>query len=473
MEKLSVAETDQGRYLQATEHINKGDVLVAVPREAAICVDSSSPQMPQFKVFKDIPQEYWATAAWEVRLGLMLLDDRLAGARSHWSSYIASLPENPATVLWAYETKSREAVREQLSRVGLLKRADDYHVHIVVMYETLKRALPAAQRDLLDRRSFCWAISCAHSRAFGLPAHRENKATAHESQRSRTLAVSRRKPVKPSKYALLPGLDMGNHSMRFKNDFSYTSDEDTYLLRTGLPFDKGVEVFLNYGPKSSAELVLFYGFVEGNNPGNTIDFDGSWIRHARTTDKELWREKYAIFKEYGLWDAKDNFVLRMDKVDPALMMALRIMLANRTELSVLDNMRWDESKSKYPTISLDNELRVWKYVEEHCEHLLRDVGPREEYCEKLTATHEPLSIAWRWGAAQSAAEDLFHFENNQLLRATIARVRHFRTISEKVGRICTVLVPPSQSLLNASIFDVVGLDPLAGGSGVDRFVVDT
>jgi hypothetical protein len=149
---------------------------------------------------------------------------------------------------------------------------------------------------------------------------------------------------------------------------------------------------------------------------------------------------------------------------------LRICVANDEDLA-----RLRARKQITSSISLENELSVWRCIEEECE---RQIAALPEVTDEAAAgarslrKHHICSAPWDWkraGYGATVAEALFVAEKCDILTITLERVRHFTKVSKAIGHVTTVLLPPTQSLVSATIYPGSAGD---GNSGVHMFSLD-
>ncbi|XP_076546711.1 SET domain-containing protein 4-like [Osmia lignaria lignaria] len=84
----------------------------------------------------------------------------------------------------------------------------------------------------------------------------------------------------PNNLALVPFLDLFNHDIYTAIDTSIIINEygnKFYQLTTLKSFNKGSQVFINYGAHNSLKLYIHYGFFIPNNPLDEVHFDISDI----------------------------------------------------------------------------------------------------------------------------------------------------------------------------------------------------
>ena len=104
-------------------------------------------------------------------------------------------------------------------------------------------------------------------------------------------------------YVLAPMIDSLNHKTTIKTDLDYDSIRQRFRLGVDIPFKKGEQVFMSYGPKSNDDLVLYYGFVESDNPSDIFEFGDmlQWLVEHRSNVVN--DDRVQILFSKGLQDA--------------------------------------------------------------------------------------------------------------------------------------------------------------------------
>ncbi|KAI0562843.1 Rubisco LSMT substrate-binding protein [Gracilaria domingensis] len=437
---LTVREEDGLRGLYATQHIRAGDELFCIPRSTALQVNATDRQPPPMHVLENLDPSFWKGASWHIRLAVLLLDQCLAGTDSYFSTYVKTLPSEPTSVLWAYRCFGRASLASQLSPYRMMDSADLYLRRIKSKFQSFQKSLPERLRPLVSLQQFCWASSNVVSRAFGIPA----------------VSSSSRKPVD---FAMFPMLDMANGSVHVPTRILYDNANDCFRVVTGASFSPGEQVYVSYGSKSNDDFMFFYGYVEGDNPSNTVtitDFREWILQIAHRHDSSLWDRKLATLRRVGLANKDNVFGFHMDKLDDDLMAALRIATASASQLDIFErNMERKPASKKTVTVDLENELKAWDAILAKCHSLLAELPKFTEADQErlsLIQARKPCTAKWDFRQSGSEGELLFCHERARVLRATLERVSHFSKVSQSVGRICTVLLPPSQQLLRADLF---------------------
>jgi hypothetical protein len=440
----------ENRHLRATELISPGSLLVRVPAEAGISAHCD-------------PGSRW----WHGLVSALLRENAL-GAESKWASYIESLPERPSGVAWACFECGVENVAAGLRRVGMAGDVWKLWGELGAVFDEGRGNEIPNQCSWED---FLWAVGTVQSRAFRVDAPPEGSAE-WDAESVGTCA-------------LLPGLDLLNHSTICKTNFTVNAQANgAFDIKTGMGFETDEELLVSYGTKANDSFIFFYGFVEGNNPGDCVSVSASSVLRrvvaGNPASALLLGKRRRILSDAGLMDAPSTssasatqlkYTIRRDSIDDSLLAALRVCFASEEELNALDTVMLGTEKGRRHAISLRNELQVWESIGFHCERML---AAAPSFSKSVKAEADELrskticSAVWKWGVASrgSVAEAVYFAERAEILRATVDRVRHFAHVSKAIGRPITILLPPSQNMVAAQAF---GLSTREDRSGVGRF----
>lgn len=488
------------RGVYATDTIKKDEDIFKIPHKAALIVSSvSKSASDDLHIFSIRSDEFWSSEPWYIRLAIKLLDEVARGDRSPFAPYINVLPRASNAALWAVQasrkdgtnTDATSAVEQQLAKYGLLHATRTYESQIRKSFESFHSALPERQKEYVTLRSFTWAVCIVVSRGFGVPPSSGVSQDINYPSGDISIPIVAKAGfhLNPPAYALFPGLDMTNHSIHAATELRYDDNEDLFYIRTGRTTPPGKEVFVSYGKKCNDDLVFFYGFSEGRSPYNEIRiYDTEDWGHQLLNDRNSGTEttsrtrKLDIIRDAELLKSGSCFILRSDKLDDDMMRLLRVIVATPGELDAI-NQCSHQSQIKHNSlysalskaISLRNELEAWLIIESCCESMIKSQGgkftdiERQRVAELLQDQYDKngdaCSAVWIWGEADSDGELLFRWERALILEEIINRVRHFAHISRTIGRVCTVLLPPSQLTLRTEAFQ-----PLHNG-GLPTFEV--
>lgn len=476
---VQILSRNHQRGLYATSDIGSGDIIISIPRRVAIIADVSNGNPPDLHVFRGIAPSFWKTASWETRLVITLLDECALGSASLFHPYLDILPSNPWSALWAYQVAGRQKLVEQLKSYRMHHVADSYRAHVKSIFVAFQNALPSALRAQVSLLQFSWAMCICQSRAFGVPPGTtpDNSTMDHptSSNLHPSVRLERKKVITPVRYALFPGLDMANHSVHCQTSFRYDPGADEYIVVTRTNFTAGQEVYLSYGPKSNDDLMFFYSFVEGDNPANTVkisDFH-EWILDLASSRHDTDRRRQNLLRPLlkSKLSTNDLYEFHQSGISDNIMNLLRLALTKGEDLpKLVRELETNPDRLTRP-LNLENELSCWFAIDEKCQQLLNELGEfTEEEQQRLTDMYStrPCSAVWKWCEQGSDGELMYRYERQTALSTISERVRHFSHISSAVGRVCTVLMPPTQSLLKTDAFNDIGGNET---SGVHKFLI--
>ncbi|KXJ91007.1 hypothetical protein Micbo1qcDRAFT_188929 [Microdochium bolleyi] len=201
------------------------------------------------------------------------------GAKTAWTQYFKMLPESvPLPTTWSEPelfllrgTSLEDSVKAKLS--ALTKEFDTLKAKVVDIpfwYEALCIDETIAVRD--------WVLLDA-------------------LYRSRSLELPR------SGEAMVPCLDLANHSSDYTARFDENSDDEVVLLlRDGARVSEGEEVTISYGEqKSAAEMLFSYGFIEDDSPARSLV-----LPLALMEDDPLLKAKLHIFASHPTLTLRDR-----------------------------------------------------------------------------------------------------------------------------------------------------------------------
>lgn len=476
------------RGVFASQDIRPGDVLVRVPRSATLHGSSPSQSTAVASAASRKPELHESNSShnlygWWYHVACSLVREHALGSQSWWAPYINNLPKDPWSVTWACQVYGVDAVVKQLRPYGMSQQVRRYWAFLHTVYE---HARVHDCPNSTTWQTFAWAVSIVFSRAFrtgldGLiemdkkqhtPVGRHAGLERHLSQR-----VS---PDQLGVFALIPGLDMLNHSALAETDFVYDPSSDSYVISTGTSFASGEEVFVSYGPKTNEDLLFHYGFIEGASPGDAISIQSSNIQRLVASSPHpsvrfAHAEKSSLLKRLGLVSDDLEYQISRTGIDDEILQVLRICFADENSLPLISAAESRTSPVLCKPLSLENELAAWESVSNECrrrlDRLPRPSAAALEAVDSLR-TRRFQSAAWDWTSqvpGTTLPEALFIAEREEILQATKDRVDHFIKVSTAVGRPVTVLLPPSQNVLPTTSFDpLAGLGP----TGVHKFVLD-
>ncbi len=143
--------------------------------------------------------------------------------------------------------------------------------------------------------------------------------------------------------AMVPYADLINHSSfsrayidaRETGDWLFKTGEEEVILYADRGYRKMEQIYISYGPKSNADLLLLYGFALERNPYNSVDVTVSialrTAEAAASSDDDngvidpLAQEKLDFLKESGRSTTVD-FPCYADRYPTEMLQYLRLMM---------------------------------------------------------------------------------------------------------------------------------------------------
>jgi len=249
-----ITNESSGRGLLARRSVNDGDELLKIPLD--LCITRKSARRALGKdALQDGINEYLAMACQLIREKYVLEEE------SFYAPYMGVLPEveevNP-TFTWPDEDlvflEGSPVVAATRSLQMKLKRE----------YDDLLGGDDGLIAKYPDRfpvehytyENWVWAFTMLFSRAIRL----------------RNLRVGER-------LAMVPYADLINHSAfsqafidaRESGDWLFKDGDEEVILYADRGYRQMEQVYISYGQKSNAELLLLYGFALERNPYNSVD----------------------------------------------------------------------------------------------------------------------------------------------------------------------------------------------------------
>jgi Rubisco LSMT substrate-binding/SET domain len=194
--------------------------------------------------------------------------------------------------------------------------------------------------------------------------------------------------------ALVPYADLINHSpfsqayidAREAGDWIFKNGEEEVILFADRAYRRMEQVYISYGPKSNAELLLLYGFAVERNPFNSVDVTVSIApktaafveklqaaNGVETVVDPLAEEKIAFLESVGR-DKTVDFPCYADRYPVEMLEYLRLM-----QMTVEDTRGRPLSEFDYSrTISSANEAAVLTSVIAAVERQLSKYPETEE-----------------------------------------------------------------------------------------------
>lgn len=342
-----VTNESSGRGLLARRSVNDGDELLIIPMKLVVTKISARETMGKDALPSTI-NDFLAIAC------QLIHEKYVKGDQSFYKPYIDVLPEtdevNP-TFTWSDEDlsflKGSPVIAATQSMQMKLKREyDDLLGKEGALCDRFPDRFP---REHFTYDAWEWAFTMLFSRAIRLRNVKDGETLA-----------------------MVPYADLINHSAfsrayidaRETGDWLFKNGEEEVILYADRGYRKMEQIYISYGPKSNADLLLLYGFALERNPYNSVDVTVSIAapRSIQKTTSEdgsdvvvdpLAEEKLKFLDGSGRSKTVD-FPCYADRYPIEMLQYLRLMMMTDEDVRGKDLSEFDYSK----TISAANEAAV-------------------------------------------------------------------------------------------------------------------
>lgn len=344
--KDEITNESSGRGLLARRDLNDGDNLLKVPLKLCLTKTSARKALGRDALPREI-NEYLAIAC-------QLIHERyVLGEKSFWKAYIDVLPEteevNP-TFTWNDDDLAF------LNGSPIIAATKSLQMKLEREYEALLGGEDGLCNKFPDRfpkehftyENWTWAFTMLFSRAIRLRSLKDGEALS-----------------------MVPYADLINHSpfsqafidAREGGDWLFSSGEEEVILYADRGYRRMEQIYISYGQKSNAELLLLYGFAVERNPYNSVDVTVAISPLTKSFVTELGddsiivdplaEEKLAFLESVGRESLVD-FPCYADRYPVELLEYLRLMQMTPEDTRGKPLKEFDYARS----ISMANEAAV-------------------------------------------------------------------------------------------------------------------
>ncbi|KAJ8904793.1 hypothetical protein NDN08_001308 [Rhodosorus marinus] len=393
-----------GRGCIARDHIPPWEPVVKVDSEAVIRVQvDSSDGVP-----------------WYIRLALRFLKEKSAGENSNFSEYVSmmdSIRDGERSVLMD-RTVSRDIHWYEYLRA-------DVENYYRAVEDSFDGELMDLCRSITEWRRALWI---SHSRAFALPP------TGKE-------------------IALIPMVDMFNHVTRANSELVYDEVTNSYDIVFENDLSAGEEILITYGGLSNDILLPYFNFIEHANPVDTYYLTYRQLAaalravcpptHGSAEEPEARQDglpsqlQLEVLQRAGAhWEGERGLLIGLDGPSETLMLVTRVLISDEETLHDSDPSSFAKAKD------LSSELVVWETLE-----------------SVLEAEEERISKWLHKSQDEGVSPTIVDFAKEKIrtISSSLRVVRWWRDVSERVGRVTTVLLPPGRSTIPVPILDERGM----------------
>jgi len=339
-----------GRGLQSLSNISSGEDVVNIPLSAVISrgfvVNSLSQKINQIDSFPT-----------QALLSLWLLKEKSLGSNSKFLSYIDSLPTSYTNPYFCSQQEKLHLPQY------LFKKVQDQECQVTQNYERIKGKCESLSWSL---KEWEWAWFTVNTRAVFLEfdPRFERKQAKIDSDNC---------------LALVPYLDLLNHSSEVEVTAGLNSEETHYRIVTHSGVRKYEQAFINYGPHDNTKLLVEYGFWIPGNHHEMFSISLQEILEMLVQEKsdslcnQNLNKKVEIINKYCL--TEKLAILKEEGVTWNLMMVMKILHLDFDQLSDLSRI-FDDSEG------CDEVLKVHiKHFVEKIESKLQNEYNRMVLCQ--------------------------------------------------------------------------------------------
>ncbi|XP_052768808.1 actin-histidine N-methyltransferase-like [Mya arenaria] len=346
-----------GFGLKATKDLKEGEKFLTLPRDLMMTPKSAQdsclgPFIEEDKILQVMPS---------VVLALHLLCERRTDG-SPWKPYLDILPDTYSTPLYftPEEIKTLKASPAQSDCMSQYRNIARQYAYFYKLFqsESVQQSLPL--KNVFTYDDYRWAVSTVMTRQNQIPTSDGSKMT----------------------FALIPLWDMCNHcNGLITTDFNLEQNcSECYSLRK---YMKGDQIFIFYGARSNAELLVNNGFVYLEN-----EHDRMAVKLGISKTDPLFEKKSELLTRCGLL-ASRTFYLHTGElpVDSDLLVFLRIFQMDDETLEKYAGSNAAELRDVLGdldmVVSKETETKVWSYLETRTTLLLRGYDTSTEEDEEL------------------------------------------------------------------------------------------
>jgi hypothetical protein len=344
--KDEITNESSGRGLLARRDVSDGDELLRIPMNLCLTRASARRALGE-DALTDGMNEYLAMAC------QLIHEKYVLGETSFYKPYMDVLPEgnevNP-TFGWpdedlAFLSGSPVIAATQSLQMKLKREYDALLGGEDGLIQKFPDRFPA---DHFTYKNWEWAFIMLFSRAIRLRSLKQGEALA-----------------------LVPYADLINHSpfsgayidARENGDWLFKSGDEEIILYADRAYRRMEQIYISYGQKSNAELLLLYGFAVERNPFNSVDVTvsiaprtASFVKELNNDDipvDPLAEDKIEFLRSVGRSNTVD-FPCYADRYPIEMLEFLRLMQMTPEDTRGKPLSEFDFSR----TISLANEAAV-------------------------------------------------------------------------------------------------------------------
>ncbi|RZF47771.1 hypothetical protein LSTR_LSTR006035 [Laodelphax striatellus] len=367
-----------GLGIRAEKDIKTGDMMIGIPRKIMMTIESVQTSLLSTLVTRDTMLKLMPNIA----LALLVLVERFrSDSDSFWAPYIDMLPDKYTTVLY-FTPKELQELRGSPALEPALKQYRNITRQYAYFNKLFQNSTdPASEvlREVFTYELYRWAVSTVMTRQNFVPCLDGSEGMVN---------------------ALIPLWDMCNHTNgKLSTDYNVTAGRSECLAWCDVT--EGEQVFILYGARCNADLLVHNGFVMADNRDDSVQ-----LRLGVARCDPLHADKVQLLSRLRLPAAAD-FALRSGPrpVDDQLLAFLRVFSMGKEQLN-----HWlskeNVSDLLYADCALDTEVetKMWNFLQTRINLLLLAYPTKYEEDKKILEEDKCLSECQRLAIMLRLAE---------------------------------------------------------------------
>lgn len=266
-----------GRGLKTLKCIESNEVLIQLPFQILITTDTLLQSDIRILFLNNITDSFSS----QCMLSVFLVYEAHLNIESKWHIYLKTLPQsftNPDFCSNKEKEILPDFILDSLHQAHKLKNDFSLLTKAIRNLEVTNRShcthCNVHMQKIITFARYKWAYYVVNTRAVYIDAKLCKVNTFNVKQ--------------PNNLALAPFLDLFNHNVNTAVAVSVIKDstgKESYQIVTLKSFDKGSQVFINYGAHNSLKLYIDYGFFIPCNLLDEIHFDISDVQKCFDVSK--------------------------------------------------------------------------------------------------------------------------------------------------------------------------------------------
>lgn len=356
--------------LEAIQDLKKNEMFVIVPKKIIMSEESLSISLAP--IVTEIPMFDSMT---NVKLAFALLLEKINGD-SFWKPYIDILPEKYTTVMY-FNTNEMQELKGSNCLSGALNQCKSIARQYAFIYKCIQnvktdqnngKITPGnvafeSLKEKFTYELYRWAVSTVMTRQNFIPSSSYNKSTENNDDENSSTTSK----VNDSMPALIPLWDLANHKDGEVTS-AYNMELDRLESLSLSDYTKGEQIFMYYGNRSNADLLVHNGFIYPENTKDSVS-----IRLGLGNHDELYSDKSKLLDQLHIANNCELKVLQSPEyISPHLLAFVRIFNMNQDQLN-----HWINTERAVDLLHIDCALetslesKTWMFLQTRLCILLR------------------------------------------------------------------------------------------------------